>query len=153
MKKILLSLCLAFTVAGCSGTRPELGIVDSKLRPCPPSPKCISSFAEDDKYGTSSFYFAGESVPAWQSLTSIIRDMDRAEIISQTGTYLHVEFTSPIFRFVDDVEFLLDPKSRKIDMRSASRMGYSDFGVNSRRLKKIHKLFSEQCSVAVRHEY
>ncbi|MEN8258025.1 MAG: DUF1499 domain-containing protein [Thermodesulfobacteriota bacterium] len=153
MKKTLLTLGLALTVAGCSGTRPELGIVDSQLRPCPPSPKCLSSFAENDDYGTSSFYFAGQSLPAWQALTALLRDMKRAEIISQTGTYLHVEFTSPIFRFVDDVEFLLDPKARKIDVRSASRLGYSDFGVNSRRLKRIHKLFSEQCAVAVRHEY
>jgi uncharacterized protein (DUF1499 family) len=150
MKKILGTLLLAFIVTGCAGTRPELGIVDGKLRHCPPSPKCISSFAEDDDYGTQAFYFAGESVPAWHALTALLRDMKRAKIISQTGTYLHVEFTSAIFGFVDDVEFLLDPKARKIDVRSASRRGYSDFGVNQKRLKKIQKLFSEQCAVAVR---
>ncbi len=150
MKKTLAILCLAIIVTGCSGTRPELGIVDGKLRPCPPSPNCISSFAEDDKHYTQAFYFAGTSIGAWQALTAIIRDMERAKVISQTSTYLHVEFTSALFGFVDDVEFLLDPKARKIEVRSASRLGRSDFGVNSKRLKKIKKLFAEQCAVAVR---
>ncbi len=150
MKKILATLCLAITMAGCSGTRPELGIVDGKLRPCPPSPNCVSSYAEDDKHFSQAFYFAGPSLGAWQALTAIIRDMERAEIISQTGTYLHVEFTSALFRFVDDVEFLLDPKASKIEVRSASRLGHSDFGVNNKRLQKIKKLFAQQCAVAVR---
>ncbi|MBU0681057.1 MAG: DUF1499 domain-containing protein [Proteobacteria bacterium] len=150
MKRILATLCLAIITAGCSGTRPELGIVDGKLRPCPPSPNCVSSTAGDDKHVSQAFYYAGPSVGAWQALTSIIRNMERAEIISQTGTYLHVEFTSAIFGFVDDAEFLLDPKASRIEVRSASRLGHSDFGVNRNRLQKIKKLFAEQCAVAVR---
>lgn len=150
MKKILATLCLAIITAGCSGTRPELGIVDGRLRPCPPSPNCLSSFAEDEDHYTQAFYYAGDSLRAWQALTAIVRDMDRVEIISQTGTYLHAEFTSALLRFVDDVEFLLDAKASKIEVRSASRLGRSDFGVNGKRLKKIKKLFAEQCAVAVR---
>ena len=143
MKKILLTLSLALVVTGCSGTRPELGIIDSKLRPCPTSPKCISSFAKNDKYGTSSFYFAGESVPAWQSLTAIIRDMKRAKIVSQTGTYLHVEFTSPIFRFVDDLEIRFDNKTNLVHLRSASRVGRGDMGANKNRVERIKQLYEK----------
>ena len=150
MKKNFAALCLVLIITGCSGTRPELGIVNGKLQPCPPSPNCVNSMAEDDKHFTQAFYYAGDSMRAWQALTAIIRDMDRTEIISQTGTYLHVEFTSAIFRFVDDAEFLLNPKARKVEVRSASRMGRSDFGVNDKRLKEIKKLFAEQCAVAVR---
>lgn len=150
MKKTAAALCLAMTMAGCSGTRPELGIVDGTLRPCPPSPNCVSSMTADDSHYTQAYYFAGPSLGAWQALTAIIRGMERTEVISQTSTYLHVEFTSALFRFVDDVEFLLDTKASKIEVRSAARYGYSDFGVNRRRLEKIKKLFAEQCAVAVR---
>lgn len=149
MRITLATLCLALTVAGCSGTRPDLGIINGKLRPCPPSPNCITSSQEDNHAGQA-LYFAGDSVRAWHALTAIVRDMDNSKIVSQTGTYIHVEFTSAIFRFVDDVEFLLNPKANKIDMRSASRNGHFDFGANRKRLKKIKKLFSEQCAIAIR---
>lgn len=151
MKKFLVTLGLILMVTGCSGTRPELGIINGQLRPCPPSPNCVSSSSENDDQYTQAFYFAGSSLHAWQALTGIIRDMKHAEIISQTSTYLHIEFTSSIFRFVDDVEFLLDPKALKIEVRSASRLGHYDFGVNRKRMKKIQKRLSEQCGVAVRN--
>ena len=61
--------------------------------------------------------------------------------MEDTGAYLHVEFTSAIFRFVDDVEFLFDAGSGTIHMRSASRAGYSDFGVNRRRMEAIRSQF------------
>lgn len=150
MKKTLATLCLTLTVAGCSGTRPDLGIMNGKLRPCPPSPNCISSSPQNENHAGQAFYFVGESVRAWHALTAIIKDMDNAEIVSQTGTYIHVEFTSAIFRFVDDVEFLLNPKANKIEVRSASRNGHFDFGANRKRLQKIKRLFAEQCAIAVR---
>jgi len=152
MKKTLATLSLALIVSGCSGTRPELGIVGGKLRPCPPSPNCVNSAALDDDHATQAFYYSGTSVAAWQALTSIIKDMERAEIVSLTGTYLHAEFTSAVFRFVDDVEFLLTPKANKIEVRSASRLGHSDFGVNRKRLQKIRELFAEKCALAVVRE-
>lgn len=150
MKKIIVTLCLAILATGCSGKQPKLGIVKGQLQPCPPTPNCISSLSAEEKHATQAFYFAGTSTNAWQVLAAIIKDMPRTEIISQTGTYMHVEFTSAIFRFVDDVEFLLKPQEGKIEVRSASRLGRSDFGVNRKRIREIRKLFSEQCAVAVR---
>ena len=55
--------------------------------------------------------------------------------------YIHTEFTSAFFRFVDDVEFLLDDGTRTIHVRSASRVGYSDFGVNRRRVEELRSRF------------
>ncbi len=63
--------------------------------------------------------------------------MKRCIIVSSTGSYLHTEFRSALFRFVDDVEFLLDDEGRQIHFRSAARSGYYDFGVNWRRMKEI----------------
>ena len=64
-----------------------------------------------------------------------------ATFVVEEDTYWHVEFRSRVFRFVDDVEFLFDPADRQIHVRSASRVGYSDLGVNRRRIEKICTLF------------
>ena len=66
--------------------------------------------------------------------------MPRAKLIEEDDSYLHFEFTSLLLRFVDDVEFLFDEESKTIHFRSASRVGYGDFGVNRRRMEEIRKL-------------
>lgn len=70
-------------------------------------------------------------------LVQIVQGMKRAKIISATFNYLHVEFRSALFQFVDDVEFILDDSARVIHFRSASRTGWYDFGVNRRRMTQI----------------
>jgi len=77
-------------------------------------------------------------------LKKIIAGMKRAVIISETNTYLHIEFTSAFFRFVDDVEFFVDDTEKKIHVRSASRIGYSDFGVNRGRVEKIRSAWEHR---------
>ena len=74
-------------------------------------------------------------------LRRTIRAAGNATFVEETETYWHVEFRSRIFRFVDDVELLFDRENRVIHMRSASRVGYSDFGVNRKRIEKIRELF------------
>jgi uncharacterized protein (DUF1499 family) len=70
-------------------------------------------------------------------LVAIVRDIKRATIVAATPSYLHVEFRSALFRFVDDVEFVPDDSAGVIHFRSASRTGYYDFGVNRKRMKEI----------------
>jgi uncharacterized protein (DUF1499 family) len=79
---------------------------------------------------------------AWQRLREVIAARPRARIISETDTWLHAEFTSLVFRFVDDVEFLLDRDAGVIHCRSASRSGRSDFGVNRRRIEELRAAFA-----------
>jgi uncharacterized protein (DUF1499 family) len=69
--------------------------------------------------------------------------MKRCRIIAMDDHYIHAEFTSAFFRFVDDVEFYFDSEAKIIHMRSASRIGYSDFGVNRKRLEKLRSLFND----------
>ena len=64
----------------------------------------------------------------------------RARVVEVTDRYLHAEFTTPVFRFVDDVEFLLAADA--IHVRSASRLGWSDFGVNRRRVERLRRAFA-----------
>ena len=78
-----------------------------------------------------------------QRIKKLVAEMPRTKIVIVEGNYLHAEFRSSVFRFVDDVEFLIDPKERAIHFRSASRVGYSDFGVNRRRMQQVQKGFGE----------
>jgi len=69
--------------------------------------------------------------------------MKRAKIATATDRYLHIEFTSFLFRFVDDLEILVDATESRLEVRSASRVGRSDFGVNRKRVEKMRQLFEE----------
>jgi uncharacterized protein (DUF1499 family) len=75
----------------------------------------------------------------WQALQAAIRRDPQAQLVTVEDHYLHAEFTSLIFRFVDDVEFLHDPASSQIHVRSASRIGHSDLGVNRARIEKLRR--------------
>jgi uncharacterized protein (DUF1499 family) len=67
--------------------------------------------------------------------------MRGARVITETETYVHATFTSRVFRFVDDLEFYFVLDAPVIHVRSASRVGYSDLGVNRKRVEKIRKAF------------
>jgi uncharacterized protein (DUF1499 family) len=77
-----------------------------------------------------------------ERLHDIVAALPRAQIIVSETDYLYVEFTSRVFRFVDDVEFLTDPTESVIHVRSASRVGHSDFGANRRRVEQIRTKFA-----------
>lgn len=72
-----------------------------------------------------------------------VEKLPRVTLITEDGDYLHYEFRSFLFRFVDDVEFRLDAASKTIRMRSASRVGYGDMGVNRKRLEEIRALLKD----------
>jgi uncharacterized protein (DUF1499 family) len=84
--------------------------------------------------------YDGSWPQAKEKLLQTLRSMKRCRIVTEQADYIHAEFTSVIFRFVDDVEFLADDLKKLIHVRSASRVGYSDFGVNRRRVETIRNL-------------
>lgn len=125
------------------GTR-TLGILaDGKLLPCPDKPNCVSTFASDGVHDIEPIAIAGDPDEAWQKLRDVIQAQPRTNVVADDGNYMHVEFRSQIFRFPDDVEFVLDRDGKKIDFRSASRAGYSDLGVNRARMEQIRTLVSK----------
>lgn len=75
-------------------------------------------------------------------LKSALANEKRITIVTEQDAYLHIEARSLIFRFVDDVEFLIDSGQQRVQVRSASRTGYSDLGVNRRRVERIRRAFS-----------
>lgn len=121
----------------------NLGLVDGRLAACPASPNCVSSQAIDAEHRMEPISFAGTSDEAWQRIKKLVRQTPRTKIVTMEDNYLHAEFRSAVFRFVDDVEFVVDPKTRRIHFRSASRVGYSDMGANRSRMEKIRAAFAE----------
>lgn len=87
--------------------------------------------------------FQGSPQEAMDRLKGIVGAMPRARIVEAADNYLHAEFTSALFRFVDDVEFLIDPAAHVIHFRSASRVGYSDLGANRRRMEELRRRWEE----------
>ncbi|MDD5712179.1 MAG: DUF1499 domain-containing protein [Smithellaceae bacterium] len=143
-KTMLYLLVGAAVVLGCSGSRPRnLGAADGSLSPCPSSPNCVSSQSADSAHFTEPLHYEGSPGAAEARLIKVIASFPRSRIVAETDGYLHVEFTSLIFRFVDDVEFLFAPDGRTIHVRSASRVGYSDLGVNRKRVEQIRRRFLE----------
>jgi len=130
---------LGLVLAACGGTRPAtLGPTTAgRLAPCPESPNCVSSYDTDEEHGIAPLAFSGDAARAWARLQAAVADESRVEVVTQTERYLHAEFTSFLFRFVDDVEFLLDEQAGVIHCRSASRVGRSDLGVNRRRIERL----------------
>jgi uncharacterized protein (DUF1499 family) len=86
------------------------------------------------------FRYRKSRAEAKEALKEVIRSLPRVSLVEEDESYLRYEFTSLLFRFVDDVEFLLDDDAKTIHFRSASRTGYGDFGVNRRRMEDIRRL-------------
>ena len=134
---------LVLLVSACTGNRPEtLGSINNRLSPCPPSPNCVSSFASDAEHKISPYPVTGPPEKFWTQLKHVLNGMERVHIVTDQEHYLHAEFTSRWFRFVDDVEFLLDAKTKTLHFRSASRTGYGDMGVNRERMEIIRQRLS-----------
>jgi uncharacterized protein (DUF1499 family) len=115
------------------------------LAPCPTSPNCVSTQAPeaDAVHAIAPLEFTGTTAEARARLAAVIAQLPRAKVITQDEHYWHVEFTSGLLRFVDDVEFWIDAERHQIQFRSASRVGHSDLGVNRRRMERIRQLFRD----------
>lgn len=132
----LATLTLFALITGCAGSKPSnLGLNGGQFAPCPGTPNCVSSFAEpsEDAY-IAPLEKADET---WPQLRALLVNTENATITQQTPIYIHAEFESDIMGFVDDVEF--KKQDNLIHVRSASRLGYSDLGVNRERIEGIRQ--------------
>ncbi len=115
----------------------HLGVTNGRLAPCPASPNCVSSQADDQDHRAEPLTLHGSASTALLRLKAVLSREPRVRIVSESGNYLHLEATSLLFRFVDDVEFYMDEAAGVIHFRSASRVGYSDLGANRARMERI----------------
>ena len=122
-----------------SGKRPDnLGVREGRLSPCKPTPNCVASQADkaDAAHYIDPLTFSAPADKAWMALRRVLGGMPRVTIVTARPGYLYAEFTSRFMGYVDDVEFLLDPAGA-IQVRSASRLGGGDLGVNRARIEAI----------------
>ena len=110
---------------------------DDRLRNCPDRPKCISSDARDRRRWVAPLSIAGEVGTAWRTTREVVTGLPRTRVVAESDDYLHVEIRSLVFRFIDDLELHLRPQKRLVALRSSSRIGYSDLGVNRRRIERL----------------
>ena len=133
-------IAIAAVLTGCAGK----GIDDDmnqldRLSGCPGSPNCVSSESEDPKSYVAPMQLAGDSADRWAAIKEVVDRLPRSSIAAATDRYLHVTQKSRVFGFIDDLELKLDPETNMISIRSASRKGYSDLGVNRRRVENLRK--------------
>lgn len=139
--RIVGAFLLFMPLFSCAGKRPaNLGVKASRLAPCPSSPNCVSSDAADSTHSIAAFALAMPSREAWLAVRGTVESLPRTKIISVTSDYLHAECTSAVFGFVDDLELHLRIAEGAIAVRSASRLGYSDLGLNRRRIEDLRAL-------------
>ena len=140
---IVVGVIAMFVISAMTPRPDNIGVTNGKLAPVPDSPNCVSTEATDDLHRIEPYMFSGSAEDAVRKLKSIVSAMAGSNIVSEDGSYLHAEFRSRIFRFVDDVEFLVTAEDGLVHFRSASRVGHSDLGVNRARMEAIRKQFQQ----------
>jgi len=138
-------LLVALSWLGCGGRMPDgLGADQGSFAPCPNKPNCVSSFATDEDHQIDAFVIEGSAEAAWAGLRAFLEDAPRVTIETSSDNYIHAVYTSRVMRYRDDVEFRLRRDENEIAVRSASRVGYGDMGVNRSRIEKIREALSKQ---------
>ena len=117
---------------------------ENKLAACPNSPNCVSSQATGADHFIAPFKIVGNVEEAWAALKNALISQSRTVITSETSETLHAQATSLVFRFVDDIDAILDADAKLIHIRSASRTGYGDFGVNRKRVETLRSQLQQE---------
>jgi uncharacterized protein (DUF1499 family) len=144
----MIAVALVFIVSGALQmfqSRPDtLGVTGGHLAGCPGSPNCVSTEAERTDHRIEPLTFSGSAEQAVTRLLKVLEGMPRTRLITRKNDYLHFECRSRLLGFIDDLEFFVDPHQHQIQIRSASRVGYSDLGVNRKRVHRLRRAFEQQ---------
>lgn len=142
---VLLSMAGLFGLS-LSATAPDFPAeAGGRFVPCSDSPNCVSTLATSNEHQMEPIKWQGSAAEAIDEVKRTMKsEFSRAELVAKKPGYLRYEFSSFVFGFVDDVEFLIDQESNQIEFRSASRVGHSDLGVNRRRMLQFVAAFQDR---------
>ncbi|MGD2139047.1 MAG: DUF1499 domain-containing protein [Burkholderiales bacterium] len=126
------------------GKPQKSSLAQGRLGICPSTPNCVCSDCANARHAVEPLCLAVPPANAWPAVTRSVRELPRTQIVNSSSDYLHVECMSRFFGFVDDLELHLRPDDGIIAIRSASRLGYSDFGVNRRRVERLRMILRAQ---------
>ena len=142
---LVVALALAGQLGLLRGRMPnDLGARDGRLKPPSMTPNSVSSQAllypehpMRDYARVEPFVLQGSGPQTIERIRRVVETMTGAKVVQANSGYLYAQFTSRMLKFVDDVEFWFDPQAGVIQVRSASRLGRKDFGVNRARIEAI----------------
>jgi uncharacterized protein (DUF1499 family) len=134
-------LSLQLVIQWLSPRPSDLGVQENRLKACPASPNCVSSYDTDEIHSMMPIPYTGSAAAAQAHLLAVLQNHPRTRIVINEPGYLQVEFRSLVWGFIDDGEFYLDESAGVIQFRSASRLGYGDSGVNRIRMEQIQAAF------------
>lgn len=142
---LVLAAVLAAQVGVFQGQTPtDLGVHQGKLKGLSATDNSVSSQADlypdhpERKYSRiAPLALRGDGPSTIAKLKGIVQGMDGAKLVSSTPDYVYAQYTTPLMKFVDDVEFWFDPSSNSIQVRSASRVGKGDMGANRKRIEAV----------------
>ncbi|MBT5925942.1 MAG: DUF1499 domain-containing protein [Verrucomicrobia bacterium] len=117
------------------------------LLPCPQSPNCVCSLNSDTAHFIEPITIPNEIEMAWEIWTDLIRSQCHAISVSSDELHIQAVFRTPVFRFKDDVECLLDTENKVIHVRSASRVGYWDLGANRKRIERLRSAYKQATTI------
>lgn len=146
---IVAFIFLLFNFKSISKAIEAIGLVEGILSKCPNKHNCVCSEHKDDAnhYIDPIIIPQNNTLDTFSLLKNTIQEMG-GTIQIESDNYLAATFTSAIFKFVDDLEIRIDSTQKVIHIRSASRVGYSDMGVNKKRTELLKKLFNKKVSEA-----
>jgi len=134
---VLVGFLAYIVMAFLSQKQPDnLGLQNGQLKPCPDSPNCVCSEKQSDAQHFIEPMAGNEGT--WARLKQVMIAQG-GDIQTESSDYMHITFSTAVFHYVDDVEARFDRENKLIHLRSASRIGRSDFGVNRKRIKTIKK--------------
>ena len=120
----------------------KVGLKEGRFYPCAKN-ACVSTMANKDneKRYIEPIKYNISMAEAKSKIKQIIESLKRTQLLEDNGDYLRFQFTTGLFRFKDDVEFLFNDNDKVIHFRSQSRLGGYDYGTNRNRMEKIRELF------------
>lgn len=140
MNRAIFFLTAVFLLAGAAAWG-DGNLEESKIFPCGENPNCVSSKSFQPDKVVLPISFGGAPWPqAKARLLKVLKSFKRCNILTADENYIHAEFTSAVFRFKDDVEFLADHVNKVIHVRAAARLRTRDFGENRKRVEKIREM-------------
>ncbi len=144
MKKMMgiyiLSLTLMAGTNGCSVSKIDSDAAGKdRLAGCPDRPNCVSSETRAPGRAIAPLRLKSNQAATWSAIRELVERLPRCTIVKATDRYLHAECRSRLFGFIDDLELQFDQSTGSVAIRSASRVGYWDLGVNRKRLEALHR--------------
>ena len=122
----------------------DLGVINGKLAEMPKSPNAVSSQTDDPEKMVDPFPFRGDLTSSRERIIKILQKLDNIEILTEKEIYIHAVSTTHRMKYRDDLEFYFDEKAGLVHYRSASRVGYSDMGLNRERYNSLLKLYLQE---------